>query len=128
MTTVYEDAAIPVDILGQKYIVRLIPKSGDERFEKLKCDGFCDYSTREIIMWNMTQEENDVGNLKTSIHHILYHELVHAFMFESGLGSDWEHKEYGQEETTVDWIAWQAEKIVNAAKEVIGQLKERSDA
>ena len=125
--TVYEDAAIPVIILGQKYMVRLVPESADYRFKKHKCDGFCDFSTHEIIMWNMTQEDSDIGNLKASIHHTLYHELVHAFMYESGLGSDWEHKEYGQEETTVDWIAWQAEKIVNAAREVFEQFKERGD-
>jgi hypothetical protein len=128
MTTVYEDAVIQIDILGQKYTVRLVPKSADERFENLKCNGLCDYSTHEIIMWNLTQEENNVGNLKTSIHHVLYHELVHAFMFESGLGSDWEHKDFGQEETTVDWIAWQAPKIVKAAEEIIEQFKERGDA
>jgi hypothetical protein len=36
-------------------------------------------------------------------------------MAESGLQSNWEHnQEFGQDETTVDWIAIQLPKIVKA--------------
>ena len=48
---------------------------------------------------------------------MLRHEIVHAFMFESGLAENWEHKNIGQEETVVDWFAIQGLKIYNAWKQ-----------
>jgi len=39
------------------------------------------------------------------------HEIIHAFLFESGLGFNFEHNERGQEELMVDWIAMQYPKI-----------------
>ena len=125
---VYENTAIPVEVLGQQYMVRLIPKENDKRFDTLNCDGFCDYSTHELILCNLTLEkDNDAGNVSAAITHILYHEMVHAFMFESGLAADWEHKQYGQEETVVDWIAWQAPKIVRAVQDVSSRFGVKED-
>ncbi len=45
------------------------------------------------------------------VNRILRHEIIHAFLYESGLGFNWEHKPYGHEETMVDWIAIQYPKI-----------------
>lgn len=42
---------------------------------------------------------------------IIRHEIIHAFMFESGLGFNFEHKPIGQDETTIDWFAIQYPKI-----------------
>ena len=50
------------------------------------------------------------------------HELVHAFLYESGLGEDWEHNRWGHEETTVDWIAKQIDKIKNATEIIFEKL------
>lgn len=52
----------------------------------------------------------------------LRHEIIHAFMFESGLGANWEHKPIGHEETTVDWIAAQFPKLLEVFEKV-GALK-----
>ena len=44
-----------------------------------------------------------------------WQEIIHAFMFESGLGSSWQHaEEFGHDETTVDWFARQFTKIHKA--------------
>ena len=45
------------------------------------------------------------------VNRILRHEIIHAFLYESGLGFNWEHKPYGHEETMVDWLAIQYPKI-----------------
>ena len=37
-------------------------------------------------------------------------------MFESGFGENFEHKQFGQEETVIDWIAIQFPKIKYAFK------------
>jgi len=42
---------------------------------------------------------------------IIRHEIIHAFMFESGLGFNFEHKPFGQDETMIDWFAIQYPKI-----------------
>ena len=42
---------------------------------------------------------------------IIRHEIIHAFMFESGLGFNFEHKPFGQDETMIDWFAIQYPKM-----------------
>lgn len=42
---------------------------------------------------------------------IVRHEIIHAFLFESGLGFNYEHKPFGHDETMVDWLAIQWPKI-----------------
>jgi hypothetical protein len=51
---------------------------------------------------------------------ILCHEIVHAFLYESGLQEsvDWD------EELLVDWIACQGEKIFDAWKEACCLISE----
>ena len=49
----------------------------------------------------------------------LRHEIIHAFLSESGLDCNFEHlKQFGHEETMVDWIAIQFPKIYEVYKEV----------
>lgn len=49
----------------------------------------------------------------------LRHEITHAFMAESGLQSNWKHiKEFGHDETTVDWFAIQYPKIYKVFAEL----------
>lgn len=46
------------------------------------------------------------------------HEIIHAFLYESGLAENFEHaNEFGQDETMVDWIAMQFPKILEVYKE-----------
>ena len=42
------------------------------------------------------------------------HEIVHAFLFESGLA---ENSEWAQNEEMVDWIAKQGPKLIKAWQE-----------
>lgn len=49
---------------------------------------------------------------------ILRHEIIHAFLFESGLGWNFEHHMWGHDETMIDWFAIQYPKI----KKVYAQL------
>lgn len=46
------------------------------------------------------------------------HEIIHAFLFESGLSENFTHPEYGHDETYVDWIASQFPKMCEVFKEV----------
>lgn len=98
-----------VNILGTKYSIHLKSPAEDEMLQK--CDGYCDKTTHQIVV---TTQNGDLGNFSDYQKKSIRHEIVHAFMFESGLAENWEHKTIGQEETVVDWIAIQAPKMIEA--------------
>lgn len=93
-----------ISILGTKYKVKY-KKLGNKGI-----DGCCDYTDRKIII--RKDNYNKVGNFKRLQRKQLRHEIIHAFMAESGLQSNWEHiQQFGHDETTVDWYAIQSPKI-----------------
>lgn len=98
-----------INVLGTVYTI--FHESDDERLAN--CDGFCDKTTKEIHIARFP-DDCDLGMPAVYEKKLLRHELVHAFMFESGLAENWEHKEFGQEETTVDWFAYMAPKLYEA--------------
>lgn len=94
-----------INILGTQYKVLC-----EEFPDDMECGGLCDVTTHEIKV--RKNNVNKVGNMDELIKRVLRHEIIHAFMFESGLGFDWQHsEEFGHDETTVDWFATQAPKI-----------------
>ena len=66
-------------------------------------DGECDFTNKTIRI--RKENVNNVGSLEYLQKKSLRHELIHAFMFESGLAENWEHFRFGHEELTVDWFA-----------------------
>lgn len=96
------------EILGSTWTVLFRTEAEDARLKEV--GGFTDWTTREIVIADVRSDYN-VRAVEESMYHVLRHELVHAFLFESGLGYDWEHSDLGQDETTVDWTAWQLPKI-----------------
>lgn len=97
-----------IDVLGTKYTVS---------YKHLTdLDGYCDKTTKEIVIVEKDDSYN-LGNFERYQKKVLRHEIVHAFMFESGLAENWEHNRYGQEETVVDWFAIQGLKIYKAWKQ-----------
>ena len=96
-----------VDILGTEYTII------NEEFKDNECDGYCDYTSKEIHIRN--DNVNDVGNFDYLTKKQLRHEIIHAFLSESGLQANYEHyKQFGHEETIVDWFAIQSPKIFKA--------------
>lgn len=93
-----------VDILGEEYkIIR-------EEFKNDECDGYCDYTSKEIHI--RIDNINDVGDFDYLMRKQLRHEIIHAFLSESGLQSNFEHyRQFGHDETLVDWFAIQYPKI-----------------
>lgn len=97
-----------IEILGEVYKV-CFRDATDPRLET--ADGYCDWTTNEIVV--RQDWADDVSNLKDlNVYKIkvIKHELIHAFLMESGLGEN----SWGTNEEIVDWIARQFDKIVNA--------------
>ena len=102
-----------INVLGTDYELFYRAPHEDDILSKGECNGYCDPSTKRIVV---TTENTDLGSFETEQKKIVRHELIHAFLFESGLGASWEHNEYGHEETVVDWMAFQFPKLLEAFK------------
>lgn len=108
-----------VSILGTEYEI----KFGDEsQFPALESeDGYADSSIKRIVVDNMEKSKGlptAKGDLDSYQKTVLRHEIIHAFMEESGLSANFEHKPVGIDETTVDWFAIQSPKIFKVFKEL----------
>ncbi len=103
-----------VNILGTPYTVRELSVKECPTLED--CDGYCDWTTKEIVVERET--EGSLGDMEAYIKKVLRHEIVHAFLFESGLAEcSGDVGSWASNETMVDWFARQGEKIYNAWRE-----------
>ena len=101
-----------VDILGTRYEII----EGDaETYPKLnECDGYCDNTVYKCVI-NIEYEQDLMNkeNLQVFINKIKRHEIIHAFLFESGLAEATED-DWARNEEMVDWFANQFPKIFKA--------------
>lgn len=95
-----------VNILGTEYT---LIESNEVQDENLKGkDGYCDTSTKICVVEEMTKTEAGMKqNLSVYKNAVKRHELIHAFLFESGL----ECCSWANNEEIVDWFAIQFPKI-----------------
>jgi hypothetical protein len=106
-----------VNVLGTVYKIKYVP-SLDGR------GGETDFYTKEIRI----SEQEDVpaefktDNLKEMQKCVLRHELIHAFLYESGLDmSSAAHDAWAVNEEMIDWMAIQMPKIMAAYESVINK-------
>ena len=102
-----------VDILGTEYKIFYRTNEQDVRLKEV--DGYCDYSTKTIVCVKRTQKDKgimDLANLKAIDNRILRHEIIHAFMYESGLWcNSFSVSSWAENEEMTDWFALQSPKI-----------------
>ena len=96
-----------INVLGTEYkikencnIIDYTPLNDNE--------AYTDFTTKEIIIGKYTKENNDVANIQNHINKVKRHEIIHSFLYESGLdcNTDW-----ARNEEIVDWFAIQYPKI-----------------
>lgn len=103
-----------IDVLGTKYTISYKTEIQDRELEQ--CDGYCDKTTKQIVVRKRGDTCN-LGDFESYRKKVVRHELIHAFLFESGLHENFKHDEWGHDETTVDWIAVQFPKLLKAFKD-----------
>lgn len=109
-----------VDILGVKYTIK--ERSLKENPMLENCDGYCDWTSKEIVVER--EMEGTLYDMEVYIRKVLRHEIVHAFLFESGLAEASSAADaWAKNEEMVDWLARQGEKICKAWEDA-GALKE----
>lgn len=110
-----------VDVLGTKYRIEVRKWDDDPFLKEKQLDGYCseyeklivlaDHKTADYATLNDIEKENLVKAT-------LRHELIHAFLNESGLSSSanvW-NMSWAKNEEMVDWMAVQFPKILEAYK------------
>ena len=106
-----------VNVLGTDYKIFLRSINDDDKFEI--CDGYIDWSTKEIAV--RVEKEKEMCNLKDMnvlVKKVLRHEIVHAFLYESGLAEcSGSVDAWAKNEEMFDWFARQGEKIYKAWEE-----------
>lgn len=103
-----------INILGSKYTLTVFNKTEDSRLESL--DGLCDETAKELLVDNYAEDAGDPTckkNLAVQIRKNKRHEIIHAFLFESGLA---ENSSWAQNEEMVDFFAIQFPKLLEAFK------------
>ena len=95
-----------VDVLGTVYSIEQSNQIVDDNLNNM--DGYCDHSIKKIVIDTFNNSPGSMQNLDEYRKQVIRHELIHAFLFESGLdGNSW-----AKEEEIVDWIACQFPKLM----------------
>ena len=111
------DDTMKIDILGTEYRIEIHKVSEDSYMKEKGLAGYCEEENKLIVVADMSEEKYFVGMdekaQETYRKKTLRHEIVHAFLNESGL-SDSSNRFDGAwavNEEMVDWLAIQAPKI-----------------
>ena len=100
-----------VYILGTKYNIKLISEADDPMLKTL--EGYTDPTVHKIVVKLIEKQSDSVQNLADHAKNIMRHELIHAFLFESGLGACANEIDcWVKNEEMVDWFAYQSPKIL----------------
>ncbi len=104
-----------VKILGAKYTIEEHAKSEDTYLKD--CDGYCD-KTAKLIVVTKKPDNCELIDFERYRKKVMRHEIIHAFLYESGLHENFEHPTFGHDETFVDWVAVQYPKMLKVFKKV----------
>lgn len=104
-----------VHILGTEYTIKFdVP---DAELPE-NADGYMDFSIKTIGIAQFEKGRNSIKDLDSYIKKVLRHEIIHAFLYESGMWNNSGSTDaWGQDETITDWIAIQSPKLFKAFEE-----------
>ncbi len=109
-----------LDVLGTEYTIERVAYGDDPRFKKLSVSGYCNGHLKQIRIADLSTMEEWEGESEEAISvaekATLRHEIVHAFLDESGLqeSAGTFEDSWACNEAMVDWIALQGPKIYKA--------------
>lgn len=106
-----------VNVLGTDYSIYGHVSRHDDAFLE-RCDGYFDKTAKRIVVAGQ-DGDNELEDFDIYRKTNLRHELIHAFLYESGLdgNSCWHNGENEHPEQTVEWLAIQFPKIITVFRE-----------
>ena len=123
-----------VNVLGTQYTVIFNTLAENNRYKQ--CDGYCDFHVKEIHVRKHKDDDVDRDemtipekSIKIYEKKCLRHELIHAFLFESGLDCNFGDIDgWARNEEMIDWMAIQMPKIMAAYDSIVKQRLKYADA
>lgn len=108
-----------VNILGSEWNVKF---GNEKEYPNLtSVDGYTDLSIREIVVDDMEASQGQIGakaDLESYQKQVVRHEIIHAFLLESGLDSNSNSADsWAVNEEMFDWFAIQSPKIFKVFNE-----------
>lgn len=110
-----------VMVLGSEYKIKVSDKKKDKSLDD--CDGYCKVSENIIGVRDLHDDDDwkseSESHIRSRMKKILRHEIVHAFLHQSGLSENAcvYFSAWSINEEMVDWFAIQGAKIYKAWKE-----------
>ena len=107
-----------INILGTEYRIEF--RKEDEDTILKDCNGYCDVTVKLIVVLPEPNKECDYEDFSFIQKKTLRHEIVHAFLSESGLFNNTYNVDAGwaKNEEMVDWFAIQSPKIFKVYSEL----------
>lgn len=107
-----------INILGTEYRIEF--RKEDEDTILKDCNGYCDVTVKLIVVLAEPNKECDYEDFSFIQKKTLRHEIVHAFLTESGLFNNTYNVDDGwaKNEEMVDWFAIQSPKIFDVYAEL----------
>lgn len=113
-----------INILGERYKLRFKNYLDDPLFAQRHIDGYHDSIDKQIVVCNMKTYpswENETAAYCQKVEkQILRHEIIHAFLTQSGLDDNSNRFEgaWAKNEEMIDFFALQSPKIVKIFSEL----------
>lgn len=107
-----------ISVMGVPYTLEYRVKADDPALDN--CDGYCDFSAKCIVVRDYTESERKdpmcSADLEAYKRKCARHEIVHAFLYESGLSFNALNLDgaWATNEEMVDWMAIQGPKLYAA--------------
>ena len=105
-----------INVLGTDIRVVFREKKQDKSLEE--CDGYYDSSENLIVVVIPEKDIMSLDNPENYQKKVLRHELLHAFLYESGMAHCSTHADsWAVNEEMIDWFAIQTPKIFKVFRE-----------
>ena len=98
-----------ISVLGTEYVIVVNSAKDDPKL--CDCDGYVENYSKKIVIQDKKDFEGNnqlIENIDSYQERVLKHEIIHAFLHESGLDSN---SDWARNEEIVDWIALQFDKM-----------------
>ncbi|ENY8956223.1 TPA: hypothetical protein KOS69_003548 [Clostridioides difficile] len=103
-----------IDVLGTKYNIIRGCSEEEEPLTK-KYDGFVDDTVKKIVISKMKPSEESLERLDVYEKEVIRHEIIHAFLNESGLKSN---SDWARNEEIIDYFAIQFPKMLKVFMQI----------
>ena len=106
---------IVLNILGTEWTVYFAHQEDDNYLKN--ADGYTDKTVKKIVVTAYPTEDSELEDWNAYMRKNLRHEILHAYLYESGLGENFTHPDYGHDEVMIDYVAIQFPKLMKTYKE-----------